>query len=76
MLINKEQQEEYLADKSGYYQAGWESCLRGEYTLTISALLTRRELQDEAKREFDQGYGDCYANGESAPETFDYVKGI
>ena len=76
MLINKEQQEEYLADKSGYYQAGWESCLRGEYTLTISALLTRRELQDEAKREFDQGYSDCYANSQTPPEAFDYVEGI
>ena len=72
MRIKLEDTASYLSSKSRAYHLGWEYCLGGE-----DALTSRRELHTQKHRnEFDQGYSDCYANGESAPETFDYVKGI
>ncbi len=73
MRIKPEDEYNYLMSKSAFYAAGWNICNLGG-----DALSTRKLIQANIKHqeEFDQGYSDCYANGESAPETFDYVKGI
>jgi len=39
-------------------------------------LSARREVNLKDRLEFDQGYGDCYANGESEPTKFNYEEGI
>ena len=67
MKVKPEEKYNYLASKSIAYHLGWESCLGGE-----DALTSRRELRTSKQREeFDQGYSDCYANGESDPESYD-----
>jgi hypothetical protein len=62
--IKQEDVAEYIATCSPQYAAGWIAC-----DVNLPSPPVRHE-------EFDQGYSDCYANGESAPETFDYVEGI
>ena len=72
MHIEQKDTYTYLTSKPIAYNLGWESCLGGE-----DALTSRRELHTSKQREeFDQGYSDCYANGESEPESFDYESGI
>jgi len=71
MRIRKEDEYNYLVKKSIPYALGWEACVQGD-----NALEARRMVKLIDRLEFDQGYGDCYANGESEPDTFDYVEGI
>ena len=47
----------YLKEKPSTYAAGWLSCQAGYRHAKISTDPTIQNL-------FDQGYGDCYANGE------------
>jgi hypothetical protein len=79
MHVKKKDEYTYLLKKSISYVLGWQACVENE-----DALSTRRELKLGAWSErltidileFDQGYGDCYANGESEPDSFDYESGI
>ena len=72
MHIKADEHYRYLATKSIAYNLGWERCLGGE-----DALTSRRELHTQKHRnEFDQGYSDWYANGESEPTEFNYEEGI
>jgi len=71
MRIRKEDEYNYLAKKSIPYAIGWQACAESR-----DALSARREINILDKLEFDQGYSDCYANGESESVTFDYVAGI
>ena len=72
MRIKQEDEYAYLMSKSLPYIVGWTAQSKGE-----SASTSRKGLPTlEERQEFDQGYSDCYANGESEPETFDYVEGI
>ena len=72
MKIKPKDEYTYLFNKSRAYHLGWEFCVGGK-----DALTSRKQLPTAQEREeFDQGYGDCYANGESEPEAFDYVEGI
>lgn len=72
MYITKEQLPYYLHTKSAAYTAGWLACLGNEPALTLRKGLSLSEPIEE----FDQGYSDCYANGESEPTSFDYEEGI
>jgi hypothetical protein len=71
MHVKKKDEYTYLLKKSISYVLGWQACVENE-----DALSTRRELKTIDILEFDQGYGDCYANGESEPDSFDYESGI
>ena len=71
MRIRKEDEYNYLFNKSTAYIAGWCSCQGNERASTFKKKFTTEELE-----EFDQGYSDCYANGESESVAFDYVAGI
>lgn len=72
MRIKTEDEYDYLIDKSLPYIAGWVSCTQGE-----TALTSKKQFKTQQERaEFDQGYGDCYANGESEPTEFNYEEGI
>jgi len=71
MRIRKEDEYNYLVKKSIPYALGWQACAESK-----DALSTRREISLLDRLEFAQGYSDCYANGESEPDTFDYVEGI
>ena len=72
MHIKADDTHRYLNTKSIAYNLGWEKCLGGE-----DALTSRRELHTSKQREeFDQGYGDCYAYGESELTEFNYEEGI
>jgi len=71
MRIRKEDEYNYLAKKSIPYALGWQACVESK-----DALSARREINILDRLEFDQGYSDCYANGESESVAFDYVAGI
>ena len=71
MRIRKEDEYNYLVKKSIPYALGWQACAKSK-----DALSARREVKLVDRLEFDQGYSDCYANGESESVTFDYVAGI
>jgi len=71
MRIRKEDEYNYLAKKSIPYALGWQACAESK-----DALTARREVKLVDRLEFDQGYSDCYANGESESVAFDYVAGI
>jgi hypothetical protein len=71
MRIRKEDEYNYLAKKSIPYALGWQACAKSK-----DALSARREVKLVDRLEFDQGYSDCYANGESESVAFDYVAGI
>lgn len=71
MRIKPEEEYNYLVKKSIPYALGWQACAESK-----DALSARREIHLKDRLEFDQGYGDCYANGQSEPDTFDYVEGI
>lgn len=71
MRITSEGEYDYLANKPLPYALGWQACSKGE-----DALSARREVKLTDRLEFDQGYGDCYANGESEPTEFNYEEGI
>lgn len=62
MRITPDKVEEYLQTKDVMYRLGWECCSLGEDAMTV-----RRRIKEEYQEEFDYGYGDCYANGESDP---------
>lgn len=66
MRIRKEDEYNYLAKKSIPYALGWQACAESR-----DALSARREINILDRLEFDQGYSDCYANGESDPESYD-----
>jgi len=63
--IKQEDVAEYIATCSPQYAAGWIVC---------EANLPHPHAR--GYEEFDQGYSDCYANGESESVAFDYVAGI
>jgi hypothetical protein len=71
MHIKKNDEYTYLVKKSIPYALGWQACAESK-----DALSARREINLVDRLEFDQGYSDCYANGESEPESFDYESGI
>ncbi len=71
MRIKPEEEYSYLVKKSISYTLGWQACAESK-----DALSARREINLVDRLEFDQGYGDCYANGESEPDSFDYESGI
>jgi hypothetical protein len=71
MRIKPEDEYNYLVKKSIPYALGWQTCAESK-----DALATRREISLLDRFEFDQGYEDCYANGESEPVPFDYEAGI
>jgi len=71
MKVKQEEVTSYLKTKDVFYKLGWECCEAG-----LDAMSIRRRIKEDYQEEFDQGYGDCYANGESTPDTFDYVEGI
>jgi hypothetical protein len=71
MHIKADEEYNYLIKKSIPYALGWQACAESK-----DALSSRREIKLVDRLEFDQGYSDCYANGESEPESFDYESGI
>ena len=71
MRIEPEEEYNYLVQKSIPYILGWQACAESK-----EALSARREVNLKDRLEFDQGYGDCYANGESEPTKFNYEEGV
>jgi len=71
MRIKPEDEYNYLVRQSIPYTLGWQACAESK-----DALSERREINLKDRLEFDQGYSDCYANGESETAAFDYEAGI
>jgi len=71
MRIKPEDEYNYLVRQSIPYALGWQACAESK-----DALSERREINLKDRLEFDQGYSDCYANGESETAAFDYEAGI
>lgn len=71
MRIKPEDEYNYLVHQSIPYALGWQACAENK-----EALSARREINLKDRIEFDQGYSDCYANGESEPTEFNYEEGI
>ena len=71
MRIKPEDEYSYLARQSIPYALGWQACAENKEALSV-----RREINILDRLEFDQGYSDCYANGESEPTEFNYEEGI
>jgi len=59
--IKPNEVQKYLQDKPVAYVNGWIACDFGN---------PHHQVSNETKIQslYDQGYGDCYANGESEPE--------
>lgn len=72
MLISKEKEASYLETQDLFYRLGWTACSRNLNALSVRKVCAKEKSDKEL---FDQGYGDCFANGESEPvveETTEY----
>jgi hypothetical protein len=58
MTVNKTNRTEYLNTQTSAYKMGWEQCEKGNRHTQVS---TDKEVQ----RDYDSGYGSCWANNES-----------
>ena len=66
MRVTKEYKSEYLGLRSIPYRTGWMWCEEHKAHTEVF-------VDPAYQQEFTEGYSDCYANGETAPNHKDMI---